>query len=181
MNFSYKFPVVRGVQAGREYYIAMVPLRMLGRLFPNEEEYVLPEYRAQRKLNQSRIPVISRYIIENRNSYVFSALAASIDGASRIQKIFHITLPALLPTIIVVFLMNIGSIMNVGFDKVLLMQNDLNREASDIISTFVYERGILEGDYGLSTAVGLFNSLINTAMLVVSNRLTKKVTGSGLW
>ncbi len=107
--------------------------------------------------------------------------AASIDGASRIQKIFHITLPALLPTIIVVFLMNIGSIMNVGFDKVLLMQNDLNREASDIISTFVYERGILEGDYGLSTAVGLFNSLINTAMLVVSNRLTKKVTGSGLW
>ena len=107
--------------------------------------------------------------------------AASIDGASRIQKIIHITLPAIMPTIIVVFLMNIGSIMNVGFDKVLLMQNDLNREASDIISTFVYERGILEGDYGLSTAVGLFNSLINTAMLLISNRLTKKVTGSGLW
>ena len=71
--------------------------------------------------------------------------------------------------------------MNVGFDKVLLMQNDLNRQASDIISTFVYERGILEGDYGLSTAVGLFNSVINTAMLVLSNRLTKKISGSGLW
>lgn len=80
MDFAYKFPVVKGIQAGREYYIAMIPLRTLGRLFPNEEEYVLPEYRAQRKLNESRIPVISRYITENRNSYVFSALAASIDG-----------------------------------------------------------------------------------------------------
>ena len=107
--------------------------------------------------------------------------AASIDGATRIQKIFNITLPSILPTIVVLFLMNIGSIMNVGFDKVLLMQNDLNREASDIISTFVYERGILEGDYGLSTAVGLFNSVINSFMLIVCNRITKKITGSGLW
>ena len=80
MNFAYKFSVVKGVQAGREYYIAMIPMRMLGRLFPNEDEYVPPEYRAQRRLNESRIPVISRYITENRNSYVFSALAASIDG-----------------------------------------------------------------------------------------------------
>ena len=80
MDFVYKFPVVRGVQAGREYYIAMIPMRMLEKLFPNEDEFVLPEYRAQRKLNESRIPVISQYIIENRDSYVFSALAASIDG-----------------------------------------------------------------------------------------------------
>lgn len=80
MDFAYKFPVVRGRQACREYYIAMVPLKMLSRLFPNDEEYVLPEYRAQRKLNESRIPVISKYITENKDSYVFSALAASIDG-----------------------------------------------------------------------------------------------------
>ncbi len=80
MDFVYKFPVVRGRQAAREYYIAMVPLKMLVKLFPNDDEYVLPEYRAQRKLNTSRIPVISRYILENRDSYVFSALAASIDG-----------------------------------------------------------------------------------------------------
>lgn len=80
MDFAYKFPVVKGKQAGREYFIAMVPLKMLSRLFPNDDEYVLPEYRAQRKLNESRIPVISKYITENRNSYVFSALAASIDG-----------------------------------------------------------------------------------------------------
>lgn len=80
MDFVYRFPVVKGLQAGREYYIGMVPLKMISRLFPDDDEYVLPEYRAQRKLNASRIPIISRYIIENRNDYVFSALAASIDG-----------------------------------------------------------------------------------------------------
>lgn len=80
MSFVYRFPTVRGIQAGRAYYIAMVPLKMIPRLFPDDEEYVLPEYRAQRKLNVARIPVISRYILENRGDYVFSALAASIDG-----------------------------------------------------------------------------------------------------
>lgn len=80
MDYVYKFPVVRGIQAKKEYYIAMVPLKMLPRLFPIDDEYVLPEHRAQRKLNESRIPVISKYILDNRNSYVFSALAASIDG-----------------------------------------------------------------------------------------------------
>lgn len=80
MKYVYKFPVVKGVQARKEYYIAMVPLNMLAKLFVPDEEYVLPEYRAQRKLNESRIPIISRYIVENRDSYVFSALAASIDG-----------------------------------------------------------------------------------------------------
>ncbi|MCC8050821.1 MAG: DNA sulfur modification protein DndB [Clostridiales bacterium] len=80
MDFVFKFPVVRGVQAKKEYYIAMVPLKMISRLFPDNEEYVLPEFRAQRKLNEPRVPVISKYIIENRDNYVFSALAASIDG-----------------------------------------------------------------------------------------------------
>ena len=77
MDFVYRFPVVRGVQAGAEYYIAMVPLKMLEKLFPSDEEYVLPEYRAQRRLNSARIPIISKYILDNRDSYVFSALAAS--------------------------------------------------------------------------------------------------------
>lgn len=80
MEFVYKFPVVKGFQASREYYIAMVPLKMLSKLFPSDEGYVLPEYRAQRKINEARIPVISKYILDNRDSYVFSALAASIDG-----------------------------------------------------------------------------------------------------
>lgn len=80
MDFVYRFPVVKGIQADRVYYIAMVPMKMLPRLFPGEDEYVPPEYRAQRRLNESRIPVISRYILKNRKNYVFSALAASIDG-----------------------------------------------------------------------------------------------------
>lgn len=85
MEFAYRFPVVRGVQAKKEYYIAMVPLKMLEKLFPNDDEYVLPEYRAQRKLNENRIPTISQYILTNRDNYVFSALSASIDG----EFIFH--------------------------------------------------------------------------------------------
>lgn len=83
MEFTYRFPVVRGIQARNEYYIAMVPLKMISRLFSADEEYVAPEHRAQRKLNISRIPVMSKYITDNRDTYVFSALAASIDGGFR--------------------------------------------------------------------------------------------------
>lgn len=80
MDFSYRFPAVRGFQAEKEYYIAMIPLRLLSKLFGSDDEYVPPEYRAQRRLNTTRIPVIKEYILDNRQSYVFSALAASIDG-----------------------------------------------------------------------------------------------------
>lgn len=80
MDYTYQFPVVKGKQANRDYFIAMVPLGMLSKLFPSEDEYVSPEFRAQRKLNESRVPVIKKYILENRDNYVFSALAASIDG-----------------------------------------------------------------------------------------------------
>lgn len=80
MDFAYRFPAVKGFQAGKEFYIAMIPLRFLSKLFGNDDEYVPPEYRAQRRLNTTRIPVIKDYILENRESYVFSALAASIDG-----------------------------------------------------------------------------------------------------
>jgi DNA sulfur modification protein DndB len=83
MKFSYRFPAVRGIQAGREYYISMVPLRLLPKLFPADEEIVLPEYRAQRRINEIRIPEIKRYILDNRDTYVFSALSASIDGDFR--------------------------------------------------------------------------------------------------
>ena len=80
MRFSYKFPVVKGIQAGRTYFIAMVPLETLGKLFPTEDEYVLPEYRAQRKLNEARIPEIKRYIIDNPDNYVFSAWQHQLKG-----------------------------------------------------------------------------------------------------
>lgn len=80
MSFTFNFAVVRGVQAHREYYIAMIPLGLLSKLFQNEEGYISPEYRAQRCINESRIPEIRDYILQNRDNYVFSALSASIDG-----------------------------------------------------------------------------------------------------
>lgn len=80
MEFAYRFSAVKGMQAGKAYYIAMVPLRMLPRLFPRDDEYVAPEHRAQRRINQARIPSITKYILDNRDSYVFSALTASVDG-----------------------------------------------------------------------------------------------------
>ena len=81
MTFSYKFPAVRGVQAGKEYYVSMVPLNVLSKLFSSDiDDVVSPEFRAQRKLNENRIPTIRKYIVNNRDSYVFSALSASIDG-----------------------------------------------------------------------------------------------------
>lgn len=80
MDYVYKFPAVKGIQARKEYYIAMIPLKMLPELFGESDDIVVPEHRAQRKLNETRIPTISRYILDNRDSYVFSALAASIDG-----------------------------------------------------------------------------------------------------
>lgn len=80
MKFTYNFSVVKGFQANREYYIGMVPLGLLSKLFHDEEDYILPEYRAQRSINEARIPEICDYILSNRNNYVFSALSASIDG-----------------------------------------------------------------------------------------------------
>lgn len=85
MDFSYKFPAVKGIQANKEYYITMIPLRHLIRILPEPTEYVPPEFRAQRRLNETRIPEIKKYILENRDSYIFSSLTASIDG----DFVFH--------------------------------------------------------------------------------------------
>ena len=80
MSFTYKFPAVKGLQASKEYFITMIPLGLLSRLFGNEDDYLLPEYRAQRRINELRIPEIRDYILANPTNYVFSALSASIDG-----------------------------------------------------------------------------------------------------
>lgn len=107
--------------------------------------------------------------------------AAMIDGASRLQRIFHVNIPAIMPTIVILFILNAGSVMAVGFEKVFLMQNDLNMSASDVISTYVYRSGILEAQYSFSAAVGLFNSIINFIMLIMVNQIAKKVNETSLW
>lgn len=107
--------------------------------------------------------------------------AARVDGASRLQRIWHINLPGIRPTIMILLILNVGSIMSVGFEKVFLMQNSLNREASDVFSTYVYRSGILGAQYGFSAAVGLFNSVVNFLLLLAVNRLVRKMNQASLW
>ena len=92
--------------------------------------------------------------------------AAIIDGASRFQRVRHINVPTLLPTMTILLILNMGSLLGVGFEKILLLQNPLNMDSSDVISTFVYRSGLVDAQYSFSTAIGLFNSVINAALLV---------------
>lgn len=107
--------------------------------------------------------------------------AATIDGAGRWKQVLHITLPGILPTITICMIMTLGQLMSVGYDKIILLYNESIYETADVISTFVYRRGLLRGDYSYSTAVGLFNSVINLILLCSANTASKKLTGSGLW
>lgn len=107
--------------------------------------------------------------------------AASIDGASRMQRIIKINLPCILPTIIIMLILQMGKIASVGYEKVFLMQTDLNLDTSEVISTFVYKRGIVNSNYSFSAAVGLFNNIINVTMLLVTNKISKKVSETSLF
>lgn len=107
--------------------------------------------------------------------------AATIDGASKLQRIRHIDIPAILPTITIMLIMRCGSIMSVGFDKSYLMMNDLNTEVSEVIATYTYEMGLLSGKYSYSTAISLFNNVINFVFLTAVNKFSKFVSGSSLW
>lgn len=102
--------------------------------------------------------------------------AAMIDGAGKLQRIWHIQLPCILPTVITMFIMNMGQAFALGADKMLLLQTDLNLSKSEIISTYVYKTGFISTQYGFSTAVGLFESLINIALLLFVNWICKKRT-----
>lgn len=106
--------------------------------------------------------------------------ACRIDGANRWQTMIHIDLPAVIPTVMILLIMNMGNILNVGFDKVYLMQNSLNLGSSQVISTYVYTVGIQKSQFSFGTAVGLFNTVINFIFLIVTNHISKKATGSGL-
>ncbi len=107
--------------------------------------------------------------------------AAIVDGASRLKRIWHITLPGLLPTAIILLIMQCGSIMSIGFEKVYLMQNDMNLETSQIISTYVYEAGLQEAQFSFAAAIDLFNSVINCILLVIVNTISKKVSDTSLF
>jgi len=107
--------------------------------------------------------------------------SASIEGANRFQKMRFITVPGIMPTIIILLILTFGSIMNVGFEKVFLMYNPGTYESADVITTYVYRRGIMGRDYSFATAAGLFNSIINFGLLVGANQLSKKAGEASLW
>lgn len=107
--------------------------------------------------------------------------SARIDGANRIQVMRHINIPCILPTIVIVFIMNTGSVLSVGFEKIYLLQNELNLDVSRVISTYVYEIGLVGGQFSYSTAIGFFNNIVNIIMILISNQVAKKVSGLGMW
>lgn len=107
--------------------------------------------------------------------------AAAIDGASRFQRVLYINLPSLIPTMIILLILNFGSIMSMGYEKILLMQNSLNMPASNVISTFTYQQGLLDANYSYAAAVGLFNSIINAVLLLTVNKFAKKLSNTSLW
>ena len=107
--------------------------------------------------------------------------AARIDGATKLQRIWHINIPWLMPTIVVLFVLSVGGILSVGFEKIYLMQNKLNLDASEVFSTYVYKAGLLEAQYGFSTAVNVFSALINMFLLVLANAAAKRMNQSSLW
>ena len=163
MEFVYRFPVVKGMQAKREYYIAMLPLKMIPKLFPQEDEYVLPEHRAQRKLNAARIPVISKYILENRETYVFSALAASIDGQFRFCPSEH-------PDI---------GVLEISMDAKLLINDGQHRKAA-ILEAISEDESLLNEtisvvffeDQGLARSQQMFTDL-NKHAVKTSNSIAE--------
>lgn len=107
--------------------------------------------------------------------------AATIDGAIILQRMWHIDLPALAPTIVILLIMQAGSIMSVGYEKVYLMQNPTNLTTSEVISTYTYKIGLEQAQYSYSAAIGLFNNVVNFIMLVTVNTITKKLSGMALW
>lgn len=106
--------------------------------------------------------------------------AATMDGASKWQKMLKIDIPLLMPTATSMFILRMGSVMNVGFEKVYLLQNNLNTASSEIISTYVYKMGLVSSQYSLSSAIGLFNNLINLVLLVTVNYISKKMSDTSL-
>ena len=107
--------------------------------------------------------------------------AAAIDGAGRAKRLWHITIPGILSTIMIMLILRIGQMLSLGYEKILLIYSASVYETADVISTYVYRKGLLERDFSYSTAVSLFNSVINFILLLTANRLSRKATGNALW
>lgn len=107
--------------------------------------------------------------------------AATLDGASRMQKIWYVNIPTILPTMVIMLILNCGNLLSVGYEKIYLLQNPLNTATSEVISTYVYKTGLVNAQYSFSTAVGLFNSVVNLVLLIIVNSIARKLNETSLW
>lgn len=107
--------------------------------------------------------------------------AARVDGAGRLKQVLYITIPCLLPTITIMLILKMGKIFNVGYEKIMLLYNPMIYEKADVINTFVYRKGLIDAQYSYSAAVGLFNCVVSFLLVTITNRLSKKASGNGLW
>lgn len=162
MQFKYTFPAVKGIQAGQDYFITMVPLKLLPKLFSSEEEFILPEYRAQRKINESRIPEIKRYILNNLDNYVFSALSASIDGEFVFRPFGNTDAGELDVDMDSVFLINDGQHRKAAIEAALVEKPELGNETISIV---------FFKDMGLERSQQMFTDL-NKHAVKTSNSLS---------
>lgn len=146
----------------------------------NEPRYFTPLYiisEIWQELGWSSIIYLSALTAVDMELYE----AARIDGANRWRQTLSITIPAIMPTIITMFVLRMGSVLNVGYEKIILMYNDNTSSVAEVISSYVYKKGLLEQDWSFSSAVGLFNSVISLILLTLTNYLSKKTTDIGLW
>lgn len=107
--------------------------------------------------------------------------AAKMDGASKLQRVIHISIPCIMPTIIVTFILQIGTLMSVGYEKIILLYNPVTLDVADVISSYTYRTGLVEGNYSFASAVGLFNSAINLVLVLIANKISRKVSEVSLW
>lgn len=107
--------------------------------------------------------------------------AAKVDGAGRFRQVLNVTIPCIMPTVVIMLILRIGQLMSVGYEKIILLYNPLTYETADVLSSFVYRRGLIEGSYSYSAAAGLFNSVINCILVILANKISQKVSDTSLW
>ena len=146
----------------------------------NEKSYFVPVYVISgiwQQIGWDSIIYLAALSGVNRDLYE----ASEIDGAGKLRQVFSITIPCILPTIVTMLLLKIGAILNVGSEKIILLYNEATYETADVISTFVYRKGLQEFNWSFSTAVGLFNSIVNFLLLIIANTFSKKLAETSLW
>ena len=146
----------------------------------NEPKYFLPLYiisNIWQNIGWNSIVYLAALLAIDAQLYE----AARIDGAGKLRQLWSITLPCLLPTIIVMLILQIGKMFNVGYEKIILMYNPMTYEVADVINSYVYREGLLNLNYSYAAAVGMFNSIVSLILVWSTNKLSNKLTGSGLW